>query len=52
MYLEIYRSKDGWRFRLKSNNHRIVSVGESYTRRFDALRGARLAHPGVLIRRA
>lgn len=49
-YLEIYRSKDGWRFRLKSGNHEIISVGESYTRKFDAKRGAKRAHPGVRIK--
>lgn len=31
----------GWRFRIKSANGRIVAVGEAYSRKADAARGAR-----------
>jgi uncharacterized protein YegP (UPF0339 family) len=31
--------KRGWRWRLKGENGEIVAVGESYTRRADAVRG-------------
>jgi len=43
--LEIYASKDGFRFRLKGRNGEIVAIGESYTRRRDAVRAARNLWP-------
>ena len=36
MYFEIYRS-DGWRWRLRAANHKIVAQGESYRNRDDCL---------------
>jgi uncharacterized protein YegP (UPF0339 family) len=33
---EIYRAKDGWRWRIKSANGRIIATGESHTRERDA----------------
>lgn len=35
---EVYRARDGWRWRLKAANGRVVAVGESYTRERDAIR--------------
>lgn len=37
---EVYRSRDGWRWRLRARNGRIIAVGESHTRERDALRAA------------
>lgn len=34
-WAEIYRSDDGWRFRLRGGNGEIVATGESYTHRRD-----------------
>lgn len=35
----IYKAKDGWRWRLKAANGRIIAEsGEAYTRKADALR--------------
>lgn len=49
-YAEIYHAKDGWRWRLKSRNHRVIAVGEGYTRKADAVRGAKRADPGAEIK--
>jgi uncharacterized protein YegP (UPF0339 family) len=50
-YVEVYRGRDGsWRWRLKSRNHRVIGVGEGYTRRTDAVRGARRAAPDATVR--
>lgn len=39
--VEVFQDKSGgWRFRLVAGNGRIVSVGESYTRKASAARGA------------
>lgn len=35
---EVYKARDGWRWRLKAVNGRIVAVGEAYTRERDAIR--------------
>jgi uncharacterized protein YegP (UPF0339 family) len=32
----VYRSKDGWRWRLKSANGRVLASGEAHTRERDA----------------
>lgn len=35
--LEVYAAKDGYRWRVRTRNHRIVATsGEAYTRRSDA----------------
>ena len=45
---QVYRARDGWRWRLRGRNGRIVAEsGESYTRRRSAERGL-----GVVIRAA
>lgn len=50
-YVEVYRGRDGeWRWRLKSRNHRVIGVGEGYTRKADAVRGARRAAPEATVR--
>lgn len=39
--IEIYRDrKGGWRFRVRAGNGEVIGQGESYTRKFDAKRGA------------
>jgi uncharacterized protein YegP (UPF0339 family) len=37
MYFQIYKGKDGWRWRLKAANHETVAVGEAYRDRGDCL---------------
>ncbi len=38
---EIYRAKDGWRWRLKAANHRIVACsGEAFSSKYSAERAA------------
>lgn len=48
-YLEVFKSKDGWRWRLRAGNHEVISIGEAYGRRHDAVRGAKRAHPRVRV---
>lgn len=39
MDIEIYRARDGWRWRARMKNGRIVAEsGEAYTRKRDAFR--------------
>lgn len=38
---ETYRSKDGWRWRLRSANGRIICTGEAHSRKTDAERAAK-----------
>ena len=45
-HFEVYPSKDGWRWRLKAGNGRIVATGEAHTRRADAVRAAQNL-PGI-----
>lgn len=35
---EVYRARDGWRWRLKAANNRVIATGEAHTRRHDAER--------------
>ena len=50
-YVEVYQGRDGeWRWRLKSRNHRVIGIGEGYTRRADAVRGARRAAADAVVR--
>lgn len=37
---EVYKACDGWRWRLRARNGRVIAVGESHTRERDALRAA------------
>lgn len=37
---EVYRARDGWRWRLIAANGRIVATGEAHTRKADAVRAA------------
>ena len=37
---EVYPAKDGWRWRLRAANGRIVATGEAHTRKADAVRAA------------
>lgn len=42
LFVTTYQSKDGWRWRLKARNGRIVAdSGEAYASRPNALRAAR-----------
>ena len=45
--IEIVCGLRGWRWRLRAANGEIISTGEAYTRRRDAVRGAKRAHPRV-----
>jgi uncharacterized protein YegP (UPF0339 family) len=48
MQFELYRSKDGFRWRLLANNRRIIAdSGEAYTRATDCRRAIRLFKTGV-----
>ena len=38
--MQVYRSADGWRWRLRAANGRTLAQGEAHTRRRDALRAA------------
>lgn len=50
-YLDVYQGRGGmWRWRHRAGNHRILSQGEGYTRRHDAVRGAHRANPGVPVK--
>ena len=37
---EVYKARDGWRWRLRARNGRIIAQGESHTRKRDAERAA------------
>lgn len=47
--IEIVVGRKGWRWRVRAGNGEIISTGESYTRRRDAVRGAKRAHPRVKV---
>jgi uncharacterized protein YegP (UPF0339 family) len=51
--IEIYESWANygpvWRFRVIARNGKIISSGQAYTRKSDAIRGARRAYPGARI---
>lgn len=38
---EVFKSKDGWRWRLRAANGRIIATGEAHTRERDAWRATR-----------
>lgn len=35
---QIYKSRSGWRWRLRSANNRVTAQGEAHTRAYDAKR--------------
>ena len=35
MKFEIYKAKDGWRFRLRARNGEIIASSEAYARKID-----------------
>lgn len=42
LIIEVYKARDGWRWRMWSRNGRIVADGsEAYTRRDSAMKGAK-----------
>lgn len=45
-HFEVYQAADGWRWRLKARNGRIVAIGEAHTRKADAVRAAQNL-PGI-----
>ena len=45
---EVYKSKDGYRWRLLAGNNRTVASGEAHTRYQDAFRAAYTAREIVL----
>ena len=38
---QVFRARDGWRWRLLAGNGRIIAMGEAHTRRRDAERAIR-----------
>ncbi len=38
--IEVYRAADGWRWRLRAANGRVLCSGEAHTRERDAVRAA------------
>lgn len=43
MRFELYKSRNGWRFRLRARNGKIVAnAGESYKRRIDCMKAVAL----------
>jgi uncharacterized protein YegP (UPF0339 family) len=48
--VEVYCTTDGWRWRRRSANNRIVADGgESYSRKDSALRAARRSNPPATV---
>lgn len=48
--LSIFQGEDGdWHWHRKAPNGEVISRGEGYTRRDDAVRGARRANPGLAL---
>lgn len=39
---QVYKAKDGWRWRLLAANNRQIAQGEAHTRKADAIRAASL----------
>lgn len=44
--IEVYRGRDGWRWRAVAANGVIIASGESHSRKWNAKRAARRAFPG------
>lgn len=47
--IEIYKAKDGYRWRLKAANGEIIGGSESYTRKYTAKRAAMRTHPEAVV---
>lgn len=47
--VEVYEARDGFRWRAKARNGQVIAVGEAYTRKHDAVRGAMRANPGARV---
>lgn len=45
-HFEVYRARDGWRWRLRAANGRVVATGEAHPRKAGAARAA--AHLSAL----
>lgn len=45
---EVYPARDGWRWRLKAANGRVVASGEGHSRKADAERATRTVMSTVL----
>ena len=50
-HFEVYHAKDGWRWRLKAANGRIIANGEAHPRKADAERATRTIMSTVLAMR-
>ena len=48
---EVYQARDGWRWRLRAANGRIVATGEAHPRKADAERATRTVMSTVLAMR-
>jgi uncharacterized protein YegP (UPF0339 family) len=46
---EIYKSADGWRWRIKAANGEIIALGEAYQTKGNAVQGVQRVHPGIKV---
>lgn len=45
---EVYRARDGWRYRIiATGNGRVIAASEAYSRKWSAKRAVRKNHPDV-----
>jgi len=49
-YAEVYKSTDGWRWRLKGGNHEVIATGEAYKTKWGAKRGVRKLNPNLVVK--
>ena len=40
-YIQLYKSRNGWRFRIKSRNHKLATWSEAYPTRASMMRTVR-----------
>ena len=50
-YFEVYKSRNGWRWRLKAANNRIIAHGEAHTRARDAWRAVETVREAAALAR-
>lgn len=46
---EVWKAKDGWRWRLVAGNGQIVAIGEAHTRKSDAIRAIKTMRSLVVV---
>ena len=47
--IHVFQAADGWRFHAKAGNNEIIFQSESYTRKEDAERAARMVEDGRFV---